>query len=279
MITRRDETGAAISSVSAAWLQADMIEHLHLEPGAIVFEAGSGGNNAELLAHVTGPGGRVVSVDIDPWVVRRTRRFLTEVGSGRVTVLEADTALGALAPLVPRGGFDAGVITYSCWDIAPAWREQLAEGGRLVLPLEVGGYTRAVTFERRGHVLHARHFTCCGFVHDQGQQARAVPFASLLDGALTLRFEHGAALATAGLEKALRGPRHEAATGVIMGATNPYFGSLQLYAATTLPGFCRLAAHQGPGGGCDWHREGPRRACDRRRRLARLSDPRTDPGR
>ncbi|MET9735167.1 hypothetical protein ABZZ79_32380 [Streptomyces sp. NPDC006458] len=30
-----------------------------------------------------------------------------------------------------------------------------------------------------------------------------------------------------------------------MGA-NAYFGSLQLYAATTLPGFCRLAAHQDP---------------------------------
>ncbi|MFC8536627.1 methyltransferase, partial [Streptomyces sp. NPDC057249] len=41
VITRRDKTGAAISSVSAAWLQADMIEQLRLDPGAIVFEAGS----------------------------------------------------------------------------------------------------------------------------------------------------------------------------------------------------------------------------------------------
>ncbi|MEU2358199.1 NUDIX domain-containing protein [Streptomyces misionensis] len=59
VITRRDETGTAISAVSAAWLQADMIEHLQLKPGAIVFEAGSGGYNAELIAHVTGPEGRV----------------------------------------------------------------------------------------------------------------------------------------------------------------------------------------------------------------------------
>jgi hypothetical protein len=28
------------------------------------------------------------------------------------------------------------------WDIAPAWREQLTESGRLVLPLEMHGYTR-----------------------------------------------------------------------------------------------------------------------------------------
>ncbi|MFE7583573.1 methyltransferase, FxLD system [Streptomyces gardneri] len=245
VITHYDETGTAISSVSAAWLQADMIEHLGLKPGAVVFEAGSGGYNAELLAHVTEPDGRVVTVDIDPWVVRRTRRFLTEAGSGRVTAVEADAALGAPGHLVPRCGFDASLITYNCWDVAPAWREQLAEGGRLVLPLEMGGYTRAVTFERRGQVLHARHFTYCGFVRDQGQQARTIPVASLLDGGLTLRFEHGTAADTTGLEEALRGPRHEIATGVTMGA-NAYFGSLQLYAATTLSGFCQLAAHQEP---------------------------------
>ncbi|WDM16023.1 methyltransferase, FxLD system [Streptomyces lavenduligriseus] len=246
IVTRRDETGATTSSVSAAWLQADMIESLCLTSGAIVFEAGSGGYNAELIAHVAGPEGRVVTVDIDPWVVRRTRRFLAEAGSGRVTAVEADAALGAPAHLVPRGGFDAGMITYNCWDISPAWREQLAEGGRLVLPLEIGGYTRAITFERRGEVLHARRFTHCGFVRDQGQQARTVPAVPLLDGGLTLRFHDSAAADTKGLEEALRGRRHQVATGITMGA-GVYFGSLQLYAATTLPGFCRLHSHQDGG--------------------------------
>ncbi|MFC7965497.1 methyltransferase, FxLD system [Streptomyces cinereoruber] len=244
VITRRDETGRAISSVSAAWLQADMLESLRLRPGAIVFEAGSGGYNAELIAHVVGPDGRVVSVDIDPWVVRRTRAFLTEAGSGRVTAVEADAALGAPAHLVPRGGFDGSVITYNCWDISPAWREQLAESGRLVLPLEMGGYTRAIAFERRGEVLHARRFTYCGFVRDQGQQGRPAPVVPLLDGALALRFDDGPAASAQGLEAALRGRRHEVATGATMRAANSYFGSLQLFAATTVTGFCRLAAHQ-----------------------------------
>ncbi|GAA0612324.1 hypothetical protein [Streptomyces crystallinus] len=155
VVTRRHEAGTAISSVSAVWPQADMIEHLSLKPGAVVFEAGSGGYKAELLAHVTGPDGRVVTADIDPWVVRRTRAFTTDAGSGRVTPTETDATFGAPAGLVPRGGFDASVITYNCWDITPAWREQLTEGGRLALPLEMGGYTRAVTFERHGEVLYA----------------------------------------------------------------------------------------------------------------------------
>jgi protein-L-isoaspartate(D-aspartate) O-methyltransferase len=248
VVTRHDETGRATSSVSAAWLQADMIESLQLQSGAVVHEAGSGGYNAELIGQVVGPMGRVVTVDIDPYVVRRTRRFTTEAGSGRVTAFQGDAALGAPAHLVPRGGFDASLITYNVWDIAPAWRHQLAEGGRLVLPLEVGGYTRAITFERRGEVLHARKFTHCGFVPAQGEHARTAPVVELLTGELEIRFEDGELRGVGGLEEALRGPRHEVATGVTMGA-GFYFGSLQLYAATTLPGFCRLAAHVDKGVG------------------------------
>ncbi|MEW2289447.1 hypothetical protein [Streptomyces sp. NPDC047841] len=107
VITRRDETGTAISNVSAARLRADMIESLRHRPG-------SGGYDAELITHVAGPHGRVVTVDIGPWVVRRTRAFLTEAGSGHVTAVEPDAALGAPAQLVPRGGFDGSLITYSC---------------------------------------------------------------------------------------------------------------------------------------------------------------------
>ncbi|WP_405690040.1 hypothetical protein [Streptomyces sp. NBC_00057] len=209
---------------------------------------GSGGYNAELLAHVTGPMGRVVTGDIDPYVVHRTRRFTAEAGSGRVTAFQGDGALGAPDRLVPRGGFDGSVITYNVWDIAPAWRDQLAEGGRLVLPLEVGGYTRAITFRRAGDVLHAERFTHCGFIRAQGEQARAVPVVDLLGGELRLRFEDGTPAPTEGLEEALRGPRHEVATGVRMGS-GFYFGSLQLYAATTLPGFCRLSSHREKGTG------------------------------
>ncbi|MEU5159644.1 methyltransferase, FxLD system [Streptomyces sp. NPDC020875] len=240
-VTRRSATGRATSSVSAPWLQADMIESLRLRPGAVVFEAGSGGYNAELLAQVAGPGGRVVTGDIDPYVVQRTRRFTAEAGSGRVTAFQGDAAAGAPARLAPRDGFDGIMITYNVRDIAPPWREQLADGAILVLPLEIHGYTRAIAFERRGEVLHARKFTHCGFVRAQGAHARRAPAVELLDGELRLRFEDGPPAGTGGLEAALRGPRHEIATGVTMGS-GFYFGSLQLYTATTQTGFCRLSA-------------------------------------
>jgi protein-L-isoaspartate(D-aspartate) O-methyltransferase len=58
-------------------------------------------------------------------VVKRTQRFTAEAGSGRVTALQGDGRLGAPAH-APARGFDAVVITHNCWDITPAWREQLA---------------------------------------------------------------------------------------------------------------------------------------------------------
>lgn len=240
LVTVRDADDTAVSSVSAAWLQADMIEQLQLEPGMAVLEVGAGGYNAELIAHVLGEGGRVVTVDVDPYVVHRTRRLCAEAGSGRVTAVLGDGSLGAPAH-VPSGGFDGVVITHNAADIAPAWREQMAEGGRLVVPLEVGGYTRSITLVRRGDALHAVHWAYCGFVRDRGAAARTAPAVSLADGAAKVRWEDGAPGDTSGLDEALHGPRHERATGVIMPGQYS-FETLQLYAATTLQGFCRLTA-------------------------------------
>ncbi len=239
IITRHDEAGKAVSSVSAVWLQADMIEHLHLEPGMTVFEAGSGGYNAELIAAVTAPAGRVVTVDLDPYVVHRTRRLTAEAGSGRVAAVLGDGSFGA-PDHVPAAGFGGMVITHNCWDIAPAWRSQLAEGRRLVLPLEIHGYTRAIALQRHGDVLHARHWTLCGFVRDRGARTRTTPAIPLLDGELHLRHEDGTPPDPADLEDALRTPRHEVPTGITVAGMEG-FETLQLYAATTLPGFCRLA--------------------------------------
>ncbi|MFI7245260.1 methyltransferase, FxLD system [Streptomyces qinglanensis] len=238
VVTRQDESGRALSSVSAAWLQADMLEKLRLEPGMTVFEAGAGGYNAELTAAVIAPTGRVVTIDLDPYVIHRTRRLTAEAGSGRVTAMLGDGSSGAPGH-VPAGGFDGMSITHNVWDIAPAWRRQLREGRYLVLPLEIHGFTRAIAFQRHGDVLHARDWTYCGFVRDRGTAARTTPAVTLADGRVRLHFHDGPAPETTELDEALRGERHEVPTGVVLPGMYP-FDTLQVYAATTLPGVCRL---------------------------------------
>jgi protein-L-isoaspartate(D-aspartate) O-methyltransferase len=63
-LVKRGPDGRALSVMSAAHLQAVMLEQAGIEPGLRVLEVGSGGYNAALIQEVTGSGGQVVTVDI-----------------------------------------------------------------------------------------------------------------------------------------------------------------------------------------------------------------------
>jgi protein-L-isoaspartate(D-aspartate) O-methyltransferase len=84
VVTKRDQHGVDVSSVSAPHIQALMLEQPRIEPGMSVLEIGSGGYNAALLAEVVGDGGHVVTVDIDAEVAQRARMFLDATGYARI---------------------------------------------------------------------------------------------------------------------------------------------------------------------------------------------------
>ncbi len=139
IITKRTGQGTPLSSSSAPSMMAIMLEQLDLRPGLRVLEIGAGtGYNAALLAELVGDPRAVVTIDIDQDVVEQARRNLDRAGYPEITVLCADGVLGApdLAP------FDRIELTVATDDIAPAWGEQLAPGGRLVLPLELHRHQR-----------------------------------------------------------------------------------------------------------------------------------------
>ncbi|WP_103944508.1 class I SAM-dependent methyltransferase [Thermomonospora echinospora] len=135
VVTKRDEHGNALSSVSDMHVQSYMLTEARIEPGMNVLEIGSGGYNAALIAELVGPDGRVTTVDIDEWVTDRASRLLDAAGySSRVEVVLADAEAG-----MPDGApYDRILVTVGSWDIPPAWTEQLADDGLLVVPLEPG---------------------------------------------------------------------------------------------------------------------------------------------
>jgi protein-L-isoaspartate(D-aspartate) O-methyltransferase len=94
IVTKRNEQGAALSSLSEAHIQAIMLEQAQLESGMTVLEIGTGGYNAALIAELVGETGRVISVDIDPDIVDRARDCLTATGYDQVTVVLADAENG-----------------------------------------------------------------------------------------------------------------------------------------------------------------------------------------
>ena len=242
---KRDSDGVLISSTSATYIQARMIEQAELAAGMGVLEIGSGGYNAALLAEVVGPEGRVFSVDIDPDVTDRARELLNATGYGeRVTVRQADA--NAVLPELD-GPVDAILVTVGAWDIAPAWVQQLSANGRLVVPLRMNGVTRTIAFRRDGDHLTSTSAEVAGFVPMQGAGARDERIFLLPDGRgqhVRLCFEDDVPADMSLLDKALATELTEAWSGVTV-ANGVSFADLHLWFAAFLPGFCRVAADEG----------------------------------
>jgi protein-L-isoaspartate(D-aspartate) O-methyltransferase len=163
-----DESGVPISSSSQPTIMAIMLDQLDVAPGQRILEIGAGtGYNAALLAHLVGPTGRVVSVDIDADTVNRARAALTSAGCPGVTVVLADGADGYSA----GAPYDRIIATARAWDLAPAWRDQLAPGGRIVVPLDLRGSQVTIIFERDGQRWVGRSAISCGFMRLRGADA------------------------------------------------------------------------------------------------------------
>ncbi|NBE94758.1 MULTISPECIES: methyltransferase, FxLD system [unclassified Nonomuraea] len=168
IVTKHDEHGTPISSSSQPAIMAAMLDQLDVRPGHRVLEIGAGtGYNAALLARLAGPGGRVVSVDIDPDIAARASSHLSAAGASEVEVVCADGALGH-PPLAP---YDRVIATVGVWDLAPAWLEQLAPAGRLVVPLDLRGVQASVALERAEGCWESVSVVPCGFMRMRGPSA------------------------------------------------------------------------------------------------------------
>ncbi|MFE3866225.1 hypothetical protein ACFXPT_38375 [Streptomyces goshikiensis] len=89
----------------------------------------------------------------------------TRAGCGPVL---GDGTHGAPRHLIPEKGFDAIIVTIASNDAPRRWTAQLTEGGHLVVPLRIGGFTRAVRLRKEGSVQVSTAISPCVFVPMQG---------------------------------------------------------------------------------------------------------------
>jgi protein-L-isoaspartate(D-aspartate) O-methyltransferase len=115
IVTKHNERGGPISSVTAPSTQAMMLGQLQAALGQRVLEIGSGGYNAALLQELVGPDGSVTTIDIDQEVVDRARACLAAAGYHDVRVVCGDGEFGA----EEYGPFDRIIVTVGTWDIPP----------------------------------------------------------------------------------------------------------------------------------------------------------------
>jgi protein-L-isoaspartate(D-aspartate) O-methyltransferase len=126
------EVGAAVSSSSQPSLMAQMLEDLELRPGLKVLEVGAGtGYNAALIAYVVG---RVTSIDVDQDVLRDALRHLDALPDRDVLLVYGDGRLG----YQDGAPFDRIQMAAATDDLEPAWLGQLAPGGIVQVPLDLG---------------------------------------------------------------------------------------------------------------------------------------------
>ena len=162
-----DGSEEAISSSSQPTMMAIMLEQLQVEPGIRVLEIGAGtGYNAALLSRLTGDRDCVWTVDVTEEFCSEARAHLRAAGVEGVHVICADGWDGCpgAAP------FNRIIVTASAHDIAPAWMEQLKDGGRLVVPWGAPDtQQRCLAFRREGERLVMDGLHTCSFMRMRGE--------------------------------------------------------------------------------------------------------------
>ncbi len=156
-------------TISQPYIVALMTQLLELEPTDTVLEIGTGsGYQAAILAELTK---QVYSLERLDTLGDRARDVLGRLGYTNVTVLERDGSLG----LPEHAPYDAIIVTAAAPSAPQALKEQLADSGRLVVP--VGGRQGQMLerWTREGERISVEEMVPVAFVPLVGDQGWDVP--------------------------------------------------------------------------------------------------------
>jgi protein-L-isoaspartate(D-aspartate) O-methyltransferase len=133
-------------TISQPYVVARMTEMLRPEPGSRILEIGTGsGYQSAVLARL---GAQVVSYERHPELAEAARERLRQMSlDARVEVRIGDGSVGD-----PSGQrYDGIIVTAAAPRVPVELREQLAEGGRLVIPVGARDHQQLLLIERHGN--------------------------------------------------------------------------------------------------------------------------------
>ena len=121
-------------TISQPYIVAAMIEAAEVKPGDRVLEVGAGsGYAAAVLGRIAD---RVFAIERHRVLAEEAEQRIAELGYGNIELRVGDGTLG----LPEEAPFDAILVAAAGPEVPPALKQQLAIGGRMVLPIgERGG--------------------------------------------------------------------------------------------------------------------------------------------
>jgi protein-L-isoaspartate(D-aspartate) O-methyltransferase len=157
----RDQT------ISQPWIVAAICQAMRLSGSELVLEVGTGsGYSAAVLARLAGD---VVSVERHQALSAGAARALNSLAVANVELVVGDGSLG-----VPgRAPFDAIAVHAAAPAPPPALLDQLAEGGRLVIPIAAGEADLLTVLRRQGGEIVSEAIGPCRFVPLIGEEGFA----------------------------------------------------------------------------------------------------------
>jgi protein-L-isoaspartate(D-aspartate) O-methyltransferase len=145
-------------TISQPYIVALMTQLLGLQGGEIVLEVGTGsGYQAAVLAHIAC---QVYSLERISALAQRARRNLVQLGIHNVEVIECDGSRG----LPEKAPFQAIIVTAATPRVPEPLKQQLSDGGRLVLPVGSRLGQMLERFTRRGDEFQREMLTPVSFV-------------------------------------------------------------------------------------------------------------------
>lgn len=151
-------------TISQPYIVALMTEALRLQPGQRVLEIGTGsGYQAAILDEM---GMQVFTIDIIPELAEQAAQRLKGLGYTNITPRNADGYFG----WEENAPFDAIIVTAAPDHLPQPLAEQLAEGGRLIVPIgPVGSVQTLWLFEKVQGELQATNLGAVTFVPLTGE--------------------------------------------------------------------------------------------------------------
>jgi protein-L-isoaspartate(D-aspartate) O-methyltransferase len=145
-------------TISQPYMVAVMTEALAARESDRVLEVGTGsGYQTAVLARLAA---RVVSIERHAVLARRAKAALDALGIANVEVHVGDGTEGR-----PEDApFDRILVTAGAPSVPESLRQQLADGGRLVIPVGPSGFQHVLIIDRHGDHFTQRQGDACVFV-------------------------------------------------------------------------------------------------------------------